>query len=304
MIAITGITGHSGRWLAKRLAKEAFGEGVRVAVRAESDTQFLDQLPLNLEKCTGNLVNAAFLDRFLSGTNTLIHIASIRLSKGVIDAAIRQGVRRAILVHTTGRFSRFKSAASEYIEIEDRILRLRDRMAITILRPTMIYGSSLDRNMYKLVDYLFRHTFFPVFGSGNNLMQPVHAQDLGNAYYDVLANPDTTLNREYDLPGKEPLRYIDLLRTVSNQLERRNIFVHIPMGLSIAAARVYNKISANPIIDVEQVMRMNEDKAFGYESAARDFGYRPVGFHEGIKGEIEEYLANRALARSRPLPFS
>ena len=63
-------------------------------------------------------------------------------------------VRWAILVHTTGRYSRFKSAAEDYIRIEDGILALRDKIAVTILRQTMIYGSSKDQNMFKLVDYL------------------------------------------------------------------------------------------------------------------------------------------------------
>jgi len=297
MIAITGITGHSGRWLAERLERESYDGKVRLALRPQSDAAFLDKSALKLEKISGDLGDPVFLERFLAGAETVIHIANIKLSNGIVDAAIRNGVRRAILVHTTGRFSRFKSAASQYIDIEDRILGLRDKIAITVLRPTMIYGSSRDRNMYKLVDYLHRHTFFPIFGSGNNLMQPVHASDLGNAYYDVLMNPDTTVNREYDLPGKESMRYVDLVRTVCRQLGKRNVLVHIPMGLSILAARVYNRLSSRPLVDVEQVMRMNEDKAFRYDSAARDFGYSPVSFPDGIRGEIEEYLSNRTAKR-------
>jgi nucleoside-diphosphate-sugar epimerase len=301
MIAITGIAGHSGRWLAARMERESYDGKVRLALRPQSDATFVDKLALKSEKFIGDLGNPEFLDRFLAGADTVIHIANIKLSNGIVDAAIRNGVRRAILVHTTGRFSRFKSAASQYIEIEDRILGLRDKLAITVLRPTMIYGSSRDRNMYKLVDYLHRHTLFPIFGSGNNLMQPVHARDLGNAYYDVLMNPGTTVNREYDLPGKEPLRYVDLVRTVSHQLGKRNVLVHIPMWLSVLAARAYNRISSRALVDVEQVMRMNEDKAFAYDAATRDFGYSPVSFPDGIRGEVEEYLLSRGATEHMPV---
>jgi nucleoside-diphosphate-sugar epimerase len=207
-----------------------------------------------------------------------------------VDAAVRNRVEWVILVHTTGRYSKYKSASAEYIQIEDDILRMRDRIGITVLRPTMIYGSSRDRNMYRLVDYLYRHRFFPMFGSGENLMQPVHARDLGNAYYDVISNESSTLNKEYNLPGKQALPYIDLVRTVSQALGRKTVILRIPLWVSVAAAKVYNALDRNAIISVEQVLRMQEDKAFDYGDAARDFGYSPIAFEEGILDEVSEYL--------------
>ena len=62
---------------------------------------------------------------------------------------------------------------------------------------------------------LYRHRFFPIFGNGKNLMQPVLAQDLADAYFNVLSNREFTMNREYNLSGKDPISYIDLVRTVS-----------------------------------------------------------------------------------------
>jgi len=38
---------------------------------------------------------------------------------------------------------------------------------------------------------------------------------------------------------------------------------------------------------------MNEDKVFPHADAARDFGYSPASFQDGIKGEVAEYLAGR-----------
>jgi nucleoside-diphosphate-sugar epimerase len=147
--------------------------------------------------------------------------------------------------------------------------------------------------MFKLVGYLYRHKFFPMFGEGNNLMQPVHAKDLGNAYYDVIVNKDKTFNQNYNLSGKEPIKYIDLVRCVSETLNRKNIIVKIPLSLSVLAAKIYNALNKNAIISVEQVLRMQEDKAFRYEKATKDFGYSPLSFEDGIKGEVQEYLNSR-----------
>ena len=39
-------------------------------------------------------------------------------------------------------------------------------------------------------------------------------------------------------------------------------------------------------IKAEQIWRLNEDKAFSYEEASRDFGFSSRSFEEGIKLEV------------------
>ena len=293
MILVTGISGHSGHLFAERLARERYPGAVRCVLRSLNSVGFLENIALNFSVAVGDITDSAFLDEAMTNVSTVLHIASIRFSEKIIAAAIRNKVRWAILVHTTGRYSKFKSASEDYIRIDNGILALRDKIAVTILRPTMIYGSSRDQNMFKLVDYLYRHKFFPIFGDGKNLMQPVLAQDLANAYFDVLSNRAVTMNREYNLSGKEPISYIDLVRAVSRALGKNNVMVPVPMWLSLLGARAYNAVSSKAMISVEQVLRMNEDKVFSHETASSDFGYNPKGFEEGIRGEVEEYLQGK-----------
>ncbi len=291
MLYVTGITGHSGRWFLERLVKDNYRGKLRCVVLEDSDKTFLEGTGLDIETVVGDLNDQEFLTASMSGCKMVLHIASIFYSKNVVSAAVHNCVEWAILVHTTGRYSKYKSASEEYINIEEYVLKFRDRISITVLRPTMIYGSSRDQNMYKLISFLHKIKFFPMFGEGNNLMQPVHARDLGNAYYDVILNRNATFNKSYNLPGKKPLAYIDLVSIVSNTLGRKNVIVKIPLWISTMSAKVYNAFDKNAIISVEQVLRMLEDKAFGYEEAMRDFGYSPLSFEDGIVEEVNEYLA-------------
>jgi len=260
--------------------------------------KMLDNCGLAIEFAVGDLNDEAFLMESLKGVDTIIHTAGIGLSTKLIEAAIANHVNWAILVHTTGRYSKYKNASEGYIRIEDDILsrceendRGERELNCTVLRPTMIYGSSMDQNMYRLVDYLYRHKVFPLFGKGSNLMQPVHARDLGNAYYQVLTHPENTMNRHYNLSGKAPLTYLDIIKTIRTHLNSSIRILRLPISLSIFAAKVYNTLFRHAIISVEQVMRMQEDKAFSHEDAARDFGYDPLSFEEGIREEVEEYLS-------------
>lgn len=296
MLYVTGMSGHSGRWFLKRLEKEHYQGKIRVVMRESSADapekyEIFKPFRLDLDYAVGDLDDPEFLKQSLDGIDTIVHIAGITLSPKIIEAAVAQGVNWAILVHTTGRFSKYKSASEEYIRIEDNLLSKRNEINITVLRPTMIYGSSGDRNMYRLIGYLSKHKLFPLFGDGNNLMQPVHAKDLGNAYYDVLTHKDITVNKEYELSGKNPIKYIDIIKCIKSNLNSKVRVVSIPFGLSVFAAKVYNALfGKRAIISIEQVLRMQEDKIFSHESATNDFGYNPVSFEEGIQEEVREYL--------------
>ncbi|WP_441910558.1 NAD-dependent epimerase/dehydratase family protein [Paenibacillus sp. MCAF9] len=289
MLYITGITGHSGNWFLEKLESEKYNGKIRCIVRKNSVVERLKNSSLDIEIVYCDLNDIEQLRKSMLNVTTVVHIASIFHSERVVSAALENNVEWLILVHTTGRYSSYKSASEEYIRIEDSIMKKREKIGITILRPTMIYGSSNDRNMYKLIGYLSKFKFFPMFGKGENLMQPVHAKDLGYAYFDVLVNRSKTFNKEYSLSGKDSLKYINLIRCVSHVINKKNIIVKIPLSISIVAARVYNKLFKNAVISVEQVLRMQEDKAFDHEAALRDFNYTPISFEEGIKGEVEEF---------------
>ena len=289
-IFVTGIAGHTGGFFIKRLVKENYKDNIKCLVRKNSDMQILDESNLNITKAYGDLNDVDFMSLEMKGYDIILHIASIYQSKNVITAAKIANIKNIILVHTTGMFSRFKSASEEYIAIEKSILDENSDMNITILRPTMIYGSKKDRNMYKLIDYLFCHRFFPIFGNGKNLMQPVHAEDLGDAYYDVIKNWDAIKNKKYNLSGKYPIEYIELIRTVEDYLGVKIYNIKIPIWFSLIAAFIYNKISKGALISVEQVQRMMEDKNFSHAEASNDFGYNPRTFSDGIEKEVINYL--------------
>ncbi|UXS44454.1 NAD-dependent epimerase/dehydratase family protein [Staphylococcus delphini] len=223
----------------------------------------------------------------------ILHIAGIQMSQKLFELAIENNVKWVIAVHTTGRYSQFKMASEEYIKIEDNLLTLRDKINITILRPTMIYGSSRDRNMYRLIKFIDKSPVFPVFGNGKNLMQPVTATDLAIAYKQILDNPKVCKNQNYNLSGKYPIKYKELIKTVASKLNKNIILFHIPIKFSYYAVLIGNRIFPKFPLNEEQVLRMKEDKDFTYLKAERDFGYSPMSFEEGIEFEVNEYKGEK-----------
>jgi nucleoside-diphosphate-sugar epimerase len=149
----------------------------------------------------------------------------------------------------------------------------------------MIYGSELDKNMHRLLRFLDRSPAFPVFGSGENLWQPVYYEDCARGVYEALVR-SAAVGQSYDLPGAEPLTYMELVKTAAGALERKPRIVRLPLEpvrLSLTAAE---RLRLPLPIRSEQVLRLREDKAYSYDKAEWELGYAPRPFSEGIALEV------------------
>jgi len=293
MLLVTGITGHSGRFFLQELINNNYKEPIRCVVRYTSDTSLLDNSGLNIEKVVGDLNDPDILDKVMAGVDTVMHISSIFYSVEVLKAAIKSNVKRVILVHTTGVYSKYKAASEEYKNVEmtiDSILKESGRnIGVIYLRPTMIYGCINDRNMIVFIKMIDRLRLIPVISGGKNLLQPVNGRDLGKAYYQVVEKKEIT-NGDYILSGERPISMIDMFKLISYFLNKKTVFVSVPLALGVFMARCLKICTLGKIDFIEKVQRMGEDRSFAHEAAKRDFGYLPMPFAEGLKMEIDEYL--------------
>ena len=224
--------------------------------------------------------------------DVIFHIVNIRKSINIINAAIKNNVKWVILVHTTGIYSKYKSASEEYIDIENKISNLikNKDIKVTILRPTMIYGSLDDQNMSVFIKMVDKLRIFPVVNGGKYALQPVHQEDLGKAYYQVLINKNKTIGKNYTLSGKDPINLIDILKIISDKLNKKTKFISVPYSFSYFGAVLLKIISFKKIDLKEKVQRLVEPRAYSHDDAIKDFDYNPKPFIEGIEKEIKLYL--------------
>jgi uncharacterized protein YbjT (DUF2867 family) len=279
-ILLTGGTGLLGGALLDLLLAEE--HEVRCLVREESPRA--SRLgSLRTELFRGDAADAQALSRALWGMDALLQVAGIEYAPPVVEAARRAKVRRLVVVGSTSAHSAygFRSGAKLLVE---RLVR-ESGLEYTIVRPSMIYGSELDKNMHRLLRFLDRSPVFPMFGSGKNLWQPVYYEDCAKGVYEALVRP-TAVGQSYDLPGAEPLTYLELVKTAAGALGRNPRVVQLPLEpvrLSLAAAE---RLRLPLPVKSEQVLRLREDKAYPYEKARRELGYAPRPFREGIALEV------------------
>jgi nucleoside-diphosphate-sugar epimerase len=148
-------------------------------------------------------------------------------------------------------------------------------IGVTLLRPTLVYGLGLDRNVTTIARFIERRGFFPLPREADGLRQPVHADDLAAAALAALDGP-TARNRSYMVGGGETLPYRKMVMRIFEALERKPRIVTLPGFASMLA--LAGKLAGNPDWTAETARRMARDQVFDNGPAARDFGYAPRRF--------------------------
>ena len=156
----------------------------------------------------------------------------------------------------------------------------------------MIYGAPGDRNLSRLLTLLHRVPVLPVPGGGRHLQQPVHVADLARAVLAAVERPAAE-DVIYDVAGPAPLTFAELLQISARTVGSRARFVPVPLALAVAAARCCERLGRHPRIRAEQLQRLAEDKAFAIDDAARDLGYAPRPFADGILAEARALRLTR-----------
>lgn len=279
-ILVVGGTGFTGR----RVLETLRGHPAHITVFCRD----VSRVPAGFDVAVGDLNDEDSLTAALEGKDGLICIASLGFGHApkLVSACRRAGVKRALFISTTGLFTQL-NAASKVVRKEAERLIITSDLDWTILRPTMIYGRKGDRNMERLVRYVRRFPVLFVPGDPRSHMQPVFVDDVATAAVDAFFSTQT-VRKAYNISGKLPLSFSKVVSLTAKALDTRVLVVPIPLWPCRILLRMYGLFVKNPRLKEEQLLRLNENKAFDHGDAARDFGYNPRIFEDGIKHLVKE----------------
>ena len=288
-VAVSGANGFTGRFVCAELQRRK--RPFVALLRPGSAAAWMNahQIPVRF----ADLNHTQQLAQQLTGCSALLNVASIGFGAApfILEACRSAGVSRAVFVSTTAIFTQL-NAGSKVVRQAAEVSITSSGLDTTILRPTMIYGTPGDRNMIRLVRWLDRWPVLPVFGNGRSLQQPVHVSDVAWAVVQALEAP-ATINRQFNISGAAPLTYNDVVRLAAQALGCRVQRFHIPARPMVAALQALERLGITLPIKAEQVLRLNEDKAFSHAEAAETFGYSPMAFEQGIRQEVALFRSGR-----------
>lgn len=205
-ILITGATGFIGSSLVEKLA--ALDNEIFCLVRKTSNIKKLNQLGVNI--IVGDLTDINSLDIIPEKLDIVFHLAAYvdfsAISETAKNNMIKQNVEASenlfkIVAKTSGtlkKFIFFSSLAamgfqrsvsvsnktkpnpgtiygeSKYFaELKLETLSKKLNIPLLVIRPSLVYGTEDKSSDYLNSCRLIKKGFFPIFGSGKNIMSPV-----------------------------------------------------------------------------------------------------------------------------------
>jgi len=320
-VLVTGAAGFTGGRLAHTLL--AAGDTVRALTR--SPVPALAEA--GAEVVTGDLRDAAAVERAAAGVEVVYHIAAIYRQAGlrdevyravnaaavrtVIDAAARAGARRVVHCSTVGVHGDIEHPPAR----EDAPLRPGDiyqvtklegeriareaaedtEMEVVIVRPTGIYGPG-DRRLLKLFRGVARGRF-ATLGSGRIFYHLTYIDDLVEGFR-LCATVPGAAGRTYILAGPEVTTLNELVAIVATEAGVAPPRLHLPVWPFWVAGALCETACAplgiEPPLYRRRVDFFTKSRKFDISRARAEIGYAPkVGLREGVARTLAWYRANR-----------
>ncbi len=287
-ILVAGANGFTGRFVCQYLIKEKIS--FIALLRPGRHPGWFKKR--NISVRYANLNNYAELTISLQGCSALLNIASIGFGSApsIIKACKKANIQRVVFISTTAIFTKLNAKSKKVRLNAERIIK-ESKLNWTILRPTMIFGTPNDRNIIRLIKWIDKYPIIPIFGKGENLMQPVNVKDVASAAVKVL-DLDSTFLKTFNISGANAITYNDLIEIIERELQKTIIKIYLPMRLFVIFFKFFEKLAIDLPIKSEQIERLNEDKAFDFKTAQKIFGFNPISIENSIKNEILLYKSS------------
>ena len=218
--------------------------------------------------------------------NIVVHAAPLWLLPKNLPLFARNGVTRVIAFSSTSaetksgaRDERERGIAARLQLAEKECHHLCEDydVALTVFRPTLVYGFGRDRNVSTIAKFIKKFGFFAVAGEAKGKRQPVHAKDLAASCISVFNN-SKSINRTYNLSGGEVLTYRHMIGRIFEGLGKRSHIIRLPVNLYRLGLICISALNRRSSYSPDVADRMNHDLCFSHQQATTDFGYRPARF--------------------------
>ena len=257
-VGLFGATGFVGGYLIDALVEAGHEPSVLVRSGSERKLRLSDRCRV----ISGDLGNVVAIDDVLEGCDAAIftvgllrecprrgitceethHLAAAR----VVDAAKRAGVGQFLLMSANGvqrpgtPYQETKLDAEDYLRASG--------LNFTIFRPSVIFGN--PQGKMEIATQLFQEMVrppVPAIGfhtglspaNGPIMMSPVHVRDVADAFLRSLDN-EAMLGKCLEIGGPENLSWTEMLRRISQAVDKRKLIVPMPLTVMKFAATLFD----------------------------------------------------------------
>ena len=228
------------------------------------------------------------LSSALNNVDVVINAGYIFFAQHIFAAinCLESKPKHIIFTGSTGVFTKLPSFDADLKRDAELFIEKKYDVPWTIIRPTMIYGHTHDRNISRAIKFLNMFPLLPVIGKGQALIQPVFIDDVIKAFEIAILN-SKLFSKAFNIAGEKPLTNRQLFKAICKALNKKVYFISINPKVFSLVIRVLSIFRLEPI-NQEQILRFQEDKDIELLSFIKNFNFTPRSFEKGIDSLIEE----------------
>ncbi len=241
MILVSGGTGMVG----SAIAKELIRRGEKIAVLGRDAAKIKQRLGTDVEAREGDVRKPETLVGAFVGIDTVINAVQfpgspvenrgkgftfeevdLKGTRHQVDAAKQAGVKRFVYISGVGaskdaeeHWFRFKWEAENYLQ--------HSGLEWVVVRPTWVFGPE-DVSLNRFLGLGKVLPFIPMFGNGEQDMQPVFIDDVGRVAADAAIKPEAA-NQIFELGGPERMSMNDVVRMALEVQGKKKGLLHQPV---------------------------------------------------------------------------
>lgn len=250
MILVSGGTGFVG----SAIVRELLRRNQLVAVLGREAGKVREKFGPSVEAREGDVRHPEDLASAMAGIDVVINAVQfpnspienrrkgwtfeevdLKGTRNQVDAARLAGVRRFVYMSGVGaskesdkHWFRYKWEAENYLQASG--------IEWVIIRPTWVYGPD-DVSLNRFLGLAKMLPFVPMFGNGEQMMQPVFIDDVGRVAADALIAPEAA-NKVFELGGPAAMSMNDVVRTALEVMGKRRALLHQPVRVGKAIGAV------------------------------------------------------------------
>jgi UDP-glucose 4-epimerase len=307
-VLVTGATGAIG----PRVVQALHQEGYRVRTFS-IDAPGHGMFPHEVEVRAGDVTDREAVRSALKGMDAVIHMAALlhvvnppvdmferydRINVGgssaVIEAGLREGVERVILLSTIAVYGQSHGQvlselsppqpetfyARTKLSAEQMVLNARraDGQSLgTVLRLGAVYGSRIKGNYERMTHALARNRFISI-GNGLNRRTLIYDKDVGKAVVMALAHP-AAAGKIFNVTDGGFHSINEILASICSALGRRVPRWSLPVGTVRSSVVLVEKgcgfLGLKPPVTHELVDKYIEDIAVDGSLIQKEIGFAP-----------------------------
>lgn len=287
-VFITGASGFVGSHLVKALSEDESIDNIFALYRKKEQIAFLpkvnpvigdlDSLPdINCDASIDIFIHLA--GYFKNESKKLCESINLQGTRNAIAFCKNNGIKKMLFYSTINVDLKSKGCyASTKLAAEEEVKK--SSLEYIILRPALIYEGRKG-SLGKIMGYVEKLPFVPVFGSGKAKEQPIHIKELIDLTVAIIKDfkPGTTLYAA----GKDAMTFKEMIQIIARAMNKKTRVVPIPAKPVRAVLRLFEKAGIHIGVSSEQVAHMSEDLFADMDETLKLYPIELKSFEENIR---------------------